>query len=145
MLFFQAMESNNNSLYDIPTNQYDDYPLPHIPLNQSLDDSPIVDDTVSNDDIEVVTSIGLCFDTVNDVKTFYRKYIIPKGFEIRTRSLKKNTNNQLRYLMLVRTRVGLVSHIPTEVSKKPTRSIQCGTHITSGKRDDKWFIMSVNN
>ena len=38
-----------------------------------------------------------------------------------------------------------VSSIPPEVATKPTQSVKCGAHITVGKKDGKWFIMSVSD
>jgi len=88
----------------------------------------------------------MSFDSANDVKTLYRKYAIEKGFEIRTRTSKKGSDNELRYIMLVCARAGTyVSAIPTEVSTQPTQSVQCGVHSTAGKKDGKLYIMSVNH
>ena len=41
-------------------------------------------------------TIGMCFESPNEAKTFYLQYAITKGFGIRTRSLKKGSDNELR-------------------------------------------------
>jgi len=48
-----------------------------------------VHDSVPNVVHESVTTVGMCFDTTDDVKSFYRQYAIKKGFAIRTRSSRK--------------------------------------------------------
>jgi len=56
---------------------------------------------------------GMCFESPNEVMTFYRQYGIRKDFSMRIRSSKKGTDNELRYFILVCSREGnFVSAIP---------------------------------
>ncbi|KAK7382127.1 hypothetical protein VNO80_00841 [Phaseolus coccineus] len=130
--------------------------------NLSLDDIPMVEGEVSAvghdtvlDNVEpsVPTvgmcfdsppTVGMCFDSAKAVKTYYRQYAITKGFGIRIRSSKKGVDNEIRYFMLVCSREGkYVSSIPTEIKTLPTQANECQARITVGRKEGKWYIMSV--
>jgi len=122
------------------------YPLTYISGNNVQDEgNEVHNDNVSSDGIQLLPTVGMSFDSADDVKTLYRKYDIQQGFGIRTRTSKKGPDNELRYIMLVCASASTyVSAIPTEVSTQPTQTVQCGAHITAGKKDGKWYIMFVN-
>ena len=93
----------------------------------------------------VVSTIGMCFAGADEAKTFYRQYAIRKCFGIRTRSSKKVTDNQIRYFILVCSRAGTyVSSIPAEIKSFPTQANECPACITLTKKEDKWYITTVN-
>jgi len=86
-----------------------------------LDSHINIDDSVPNVVDESVATVGMCFDTVDGVKSFYRQYVIKKGFSVRTRSSKKGPNKELRYFILVCAREEkYVSTILPERNTYPT-------------------------
>jgi len=134
------------SISAVPPSHDEFYPLSNIVGDHYDQDSNRVHNNLSNHDIVVEPAVGMCFSTADDVKAFYRNYAIEKGFGIRIRTSKKGPDKELRYIMLVCAREGsYVSSIPIEVATKPIQSVQCGAHITVGKKDGQWFIMSVNH
>jgi len=65
----------------------------------------------------LVATVGMSFDSVDNVKKNYQQYAISKGFAIRTQSFKKGPDKELRYFMLVCTRAKkYVWPITTEVN-----------------------------
>jgi len=87
--------------------------------------------------------VGMCFESPNEVMTFYRQYGIRKGFGMRTRSSKKGTDNELRYFILVCSRQGnYVSAIPAYMQTQPTQEFNCPARIIVTKKEDKWYITS---
>ena len=87
-----------------------------------------------SDIVDACPTVGMCFESLNDATTFYCQYAIEKGFGIRTRSLKKGNDNELRYFILVCSRQGnYVSAIPTERHTQPTQVYECPAWITLTK------------
>jgi len=85
--------------------------------------------------------VGICFESRNEVMTFYCQYGIRKGFGMRIRSSKKGTNNELRYFILVCSREGnYVSAIPADMQTQPTQALNCPARIIVTKKEDKWYI-----
>ncbi|XP_014501308.1 protein FAR1-RELATED SEQUENCE 5-like [Vigna radiata var. radiata] len=88
--------------------------------------------------------IHMCFDSMEEAKKFYTNYAITCGFAVRTRSSKKNKENNVYYLRLVCSREGkYVSSIKPEVKTLASQTNKCPASITIGKKDNKWFIKSV--
>jgi len=142
-IFFQVMDF---SISAVPPSHEEFYPLSNIAGDHYEQDSNRVHNNLSNHHTVVEPAVGMCFSTADDAKAFYRKYGTEKGFGIRIRTSKKGPDNELRYIMLVCAREGsYVSSIPIEVATKPIQSVQCGAHITVGKKDGQWVIMSVND
>ncbi|XP_068504004.1 protein FAR-RED IMPAIRED RESPONSE 1-like [Phaseolus vulgaris] len=126
-------------------NEVENICLDDISLFEECETSDTVNCKGINDDDDLVPIVGMCFDSADSVKNFYRQYAISKGFGIRTRSSKKGPNKELRYFMLVCARAGkYVSPIPTEVNTQPTQRIECPARITVGIKNGKWYIMSVH-
>jgi len=72
--------------------------LNDIIVHEKCESSNIVNDK-GFDNIELLVSIiDIWFESTNEIKTFYRQYAIRKGFGIRTRLLKKGTDNQIKIL-----------------------------------------------
>ncbi|XP_014517267.1 protein FAR-RED IMPAIRED RESPONSE 1-like [Vigna radiata var. radiata] len=88
--------------------------------------------------------IHMCFDTMEDAKKFYTNYAITCGFAVRTRTSKKDKDNNVYYLRLVCSREGkYVSSIKPEVKTLPSQTNQCPAGITIARKDNKWFIRIV--
>jgi len=88
--------------------------------------------------------VGMYFDSVDDVKKFYKEYAIKSGFRTRIRTSRKDDDNQLCYFKLVCSREGkCVSSIPPEMKTLPTQRKQCPACITVVRREDKWMISNV--
>jgi len=95
--------------------------LDDIPINKECKPSNAVNDKGFDNIRPPVFSIGMYFESVDDAKSFYIQYAIRKGFDIRTRSLKKGIDNQIRYFILVCSKKGkYVSTIPVERKSLPT-------------------------
>ncbi|XP_068492157.1 protein FAR1-RELATED SEQUENCE 4-like [Phaseolus vulgaris] len=123
-------------------NEVENISLDEISLFEECETSNTVNCKGINNDDDLVTIVGMCFDSV---KKIYRQYAISKGFGIRTRSSKKRPDKELRYFMLVCARAGkYVSPIPTKVNTQPTQRIECPARITVGIKNEKWYIMSVH-
>jgi len=109
------------SILAVPPTHEELYPLTYISSNDHDDVSNDLPINLSNDGVEVQPAVGMCFNSADDARNFYRKYDIQKGFGIRTRTSRKGPDNELRYLLLVCAREGTyVSSIPAEVATKPT-------------------------
>jgi len=60
-------------------------------------------------------TIGMQFDTTEDIKTFYKKHVVKCSFGVQIRTSKKDDDNHLYYLKLLCSKVGkYVSQIPPE-------------------------------
>ncbi|XP_017416532.1 protein FAR1-RELATED SEQUENCE 5-like [Vigna angularis] len=94
--------------------------------------------------LELEPTLHMCFDTMEEANFFYRNYVIKCGFGVRTRSSKKDNNNNVNYLRLVCSREGkYVSSIKLEVKTLANQTNQCPAGITIARKDDKWFIRTV--
>jgi len=108
---------------------------------QSVMDDQIVD---NDNDVDLVSRVHMCFETLDAVKKFYRDFAIRTGFGIRIRSSKKGKDNELKYVKLVCCREGnYVSTIRPEVKTLPSQTKQCQAGISVGKKDGKWHIRNV--
>ncbi|XP_014492324.1 protein FAR1-RELATED SEQUENCE 5-like [Vigna radiata var. radiata] len=88
--------------------------------------------------------INMCFESLEDAKKFYTNYAITCGFAVRTRSSKKDNDNNVYYLRLVCSREGkYVSSIKPEVKTHASQTNQCPASITVGRKDSYWVIKSV--
>ncbi|XP_014496683.1 protein FAR-RED IMPAIRED RESPONSE 1-like [Vigna radiata var. radiata] len=129
--------------------------------NVNIDDFGMIDSSTSNinevsdcnvnldehtaSGLEVDPTLHMCFDSMDDAKNFYKNYAIRCGFAVRTRTSKKDDYNNVIYLRLVCSREGkYVSSINPEVKTLPSQTNQCPAGITISKKDDKWFIRTVN-
>ncbi|KAG2384773.1 uncharacterized protein HKW66_Vig0118650 [Vigna angularis] len=81
------MEHTNTSLDDIQIDEQ------HEKAQEELNENNV-------QPLSIAPTIGMVFETVNEVKLFYRQYAISKGFGIRTRSSRKNNKNELCYFMM---------------------------------------------
>jgi len=87
--------------------------------------------------------VGMCFESPNEVMTFYRQYGIRKGFgmRIRYKILEERKDNELRYFILVCSREGnYVSAIPADMQTQLTQALNCLARIIVTKKEDKWYI-----
>ncbi|XP_014523110.1 protein FAR1-RELATED SEQUENCE 5-like [Vigna radiata var. radiata] len=94
----------------------------------------------------ILPTVGMVFDSVNQVKSFYRQYAISKGFGIRTRSSRKNSKNELCYFMMVCSRAG--KYVPLNHNEKIGRltlANDCAARMIVSKRDDKWYISAFDD
>ncbi|XP_014498618.1 protein FAR-RED IMPAIRED RESPONSE 1-like [Vigna radiata var. radiata] len=100
--------------------------------------------TADDSCLDLVPSLDMCFDTMEEAKTFYSDYGKRSGFGVRTRTSKKDKNNEVYYLRLVCSREGkYVSSIRPEVKTLPTQYNQCPAGITISRKDEKWFVRKV--
>ncbi|WVZ18072.1 hypothetical protein V8G54_005394, partial [Vigna mungo] len=113
----------------------------NITMNGESNDEFInVVDSVS----DLVPTVNMCFDSMEDAKKYYSDYGKRIGFGVRTRTSKKDNNNELYYLRLVCSREGrYVSNIRPEVKTIPSQTKQCPAGITFAKKDDKWVVRTV--
>jgi len=81
ILFFEESQHSNH----LAGNDYVANILP------DTDSQINIDESVPNVVDESAPTVGMCFDTIDAVKSYYRQYGIKKGFAIRTRSSKKRT------------------------------------------------------
>jgi len=96
----------------------------------------------SGDDIP--PKVHMCFDSLDDVKQFYKNYSIRSGFGIRTSTSARGEDNEINYIKLVCSREGnYMSAIPPELKTVPTKAKQCKASITAAKKDGQWFIRSI--
>ena len=51
-------------------------------------------------------TVGMRFQSAEEVKSFYKQHAVKCGFGVRTRTSKKDDDNQLCYLKLVCSREG---------------------------------------
>jgi len=133
----------NSSLHTINTDRI--LSLDDFPFSEECQKSNAVNEK-SFDNVDTrVPTIGMCFSSAEEATIFYRQYAITKGFGIRRRSSKKGTDKQLRYFVLVCSRAGTyVSKIPTKSRSIPRRENECPARITLTKKEDKWYITTVN-
>lgn len=61
-------------------------------------------DIVNDDQEKWEPATGMCFSSIEDVKSFYREYALRKGFGWKTRTSRKGEDGQISYLMLVCSR-----------------------------------------
>ncbi|KAG2399389.1 uncharacterized protein HKW66_Vig0081290 [Vigna angularis] len=103
------------------------YPL--LECNANIDDP--------NDNfLDLEPTLHMCFQTMEKAKNLYTNYAIRCGFAMRTRTSKKDNNNNVYYLRLVCSREGkYVSSIKPEVKTLPSQTKQCRVGI--------WFIRTV--
>ena len=84
------------------------------------------------------------FESAEEVKSFYKQYAVKCGFGVRTRTSKKDDDNQLCYLKLVCSSEGnYVSHIPPELKTHPTQTRQCPACLTTVKKPEAWILSTV--
>ena len=131
----------NSSLHIINTDPI--LSLDDIPSSEECQMSNVVNEEGSHDmDTRVPT---MCFSSAEEATKFYRQYAITKGFGIRRRSSKKGTDKQLRYFILVCSRAG--SYVPKNCGESksiPMQANECPARITLTKKEDKWYITTVN-
>ncbi|XP_014506872.1 protein FAR1-RELATED SEQUENCE 2-like [Vigna radiata var. radiata] len=107
---------------------------------ESIDEFNTVDQSFS----DIVPTLNMCFDTMEEARKFYCDYGKRCGFGVRTRTSKKDNNNQVYYLRLVCSREGrYVSNIRPEVKTLPSQTKQCHAGITFARKDDKWVVRTV--
>ncbi|XP_014522193.1 protein FAR-RED IMPAIRED RESPONSE 1-like [Vigna radiata var. radiata] len=107
---------------------------------ESIEEFNTIDDSFS----ELVPTLNMCFDTMEEAKKFYCEYGKKCGFGVRTRTSKKDNNNEVYNLILVCSREGrYVSNIRPEVKTLPSQTNQCPAGITFASKDDKWVVKTV--
>jgi len=60
--------------------------LDDIPLSEECQTSNAINEEGFDNVDPGVPTIGMCFSSADEAKTFYRQYAITKGFGVRTRS-----------------------------------------------------------
>jgi len=143
-LFSLTLQLQLNSSLDV-INTDPILSLDDIPISEECQTSNVVNEEDSHNIDTRVPTIGMCFSSVEEATKFYRKYAMTKGFAIRRRSSKKGTDKQLRYFILVCSRAG--SYVPKnrgESKSIPTQANKCSARITLTKKEDEWYITTVN-
>lgn len=86
-------------------------------------------------ELDDVPKVGMIFETVENVKQFYKQYAIRCAFGVRVRSSSKGEDNELCFVKLVCSREGnYVSNIPPELKSQPTKTKNYGARITAVKK-----------
>jgi len=86
----------------------------------------------------------MTFESVEELKQFYRKHTIKCGFGVRIRSSSKGEDNELCFIKLVCSREGKCqSTIPPELKSLPTQRKQCAARINSVKKEGQWYIYAM--
>ncbi|WVZ04466.1 hypothetical protein V8G54_025272 [Vigna mungo] len=103
---------------------------------------------VNTDDVDNVDNnvpkLQMSFDTIDQVKSFYRDYAVRCGFAVRIRSSKKNNNNQLTFMKLVCSRQGkYISSISPEFKTQPSQRNECPAGITVSLKEGRWYVGTV--
>ena len=99
---------------------------------------------INNTEEGVVPTTGMRFKSVEKVKSFYKQHAVKYGFGVRTRTSKKDDNNQLCYMKLVCSREGkYVSQIQPELKTHPTQKRQCSTCLTTVNKSEAWILSIV--
>ncbi|XP_014506875.1 protein FAR-RED IMPAIRED RESPONSE 1-like [Vigna radiata var. radiata] len=81
---------------------------------------------------------------MENAKKFYTNYATTSEFALRTRSSRKDKDNNVCYLRLVCSREGkYVSSIKPDVKTLPCQTNECPAGISIARKDNKWFIKSV--
>ncbi|XP_017416599.1 protein FAR-RED IMPAIRED RESPONSE 1-like [Vigna angularis] len=94
--------------------------------------------------LDMDPTVQMCFESMIEARTFYTNYAIRCGFVVRTRTSKKDKDNNVYYLRLVCSREGkYVSSVKPVVKTLPSQTNQCPAEITIAKKDDKCFIRTV--
>ncbi|WVZ04499.1 hypothetical protein V8G54_025305 [Vigna mungo] len=107
---------------------------------ESNEDVHIIDDTLP----ELVPTLNMCFDTMEQAKKCYSDYGKRCGFGVRTRTSKKDKNNDVYYLRLVCSREGkYVSNVRPEVKTLPSQTNECPAGIKIARKDDKWVVRTI--
>jgi len=89
-------------------------------------------------------TVGMQFDTAEDIKTSYKKHVVKYGFGVRIRTSKKDDNDHLCYLKLVCLREGkYMSQIPPELKIHLTQREKCPVCITTVKKPQAWIVRIV--
>jgi len=115
--------------------------LDDITLDEECEQSTELNEDCSDKADDSCPRASMCFESPNEVITFYRQYGIRKGFGTRIRSSKKGTDNELRYFIRVCSREGnFVSAIPADMQTQPTQALKCPDRIIVTKKEDKWYI-----
>ena len=110
--------------------------------NPSEDIIKVIDDNID----EEVLQVGMSFENVDELKQFYKKYIIKCGFGVRIRSSSKEEDNELCFIKLVCSRKEKChSAIPSELKSLQTQRKQCPARISGVKKEGQWYIRNVNN
>jgi len=92
----------------------------------------------------LVPKVGMTFESVDELKKFYKQHAIRSGFGVRIRTSKKDDDNQLYYAKLVCSQEGThVSNIPPEKKTILTQRKACPARATIVKKKDEWLIKSV--
>ncbi|WVZ08217.1 hypothetical protein V8G54_021563 [Vigna mungo] len=103
---------------------------------------------VNTDDVDNVDNnvpkLQMSFDTIDQVKSFYRDYAVRCGFVVRIRSSKKNNNNQLTFMKLVCSRQGkYISSISPDFKTQPSQRNECPAGITVSLKEGRWYVGTV--
>ena len=86
----------------------------------------------------------MTFESVDELKKFYKQHAIRSGFGVRIRTSKKDDDNELYYIKLVCSREGThVSNIPPKKKTILTQRKACPTRVTAVKKEGEWLIKSV--
>lgn len=103
---------------------------------------------VNNDCIDNVDNnvpkMHMSFDTIEEVKSFYRNYVVNCGFAVRIRGSKKNNNNELTFMKLVCSRQGkYISSISPELKTQPNQRNECSVGITIALKEGRWYVRTI--
>jgi len=89
-------------------------------------------------------TVGMWFETEEEVKKIDKDYAIRKGFGVRTRTSQKDLDGNISYLKLVCSQEGkYVSGIPPEKKTQRTQRKNCPAQMIALKREGKWCIKTL--
>ena len=110
-----------------------------------IDVDPNCDVDGSNVNSILEPTVGMVFDSIEEVKSFYKSYAVRKGFQWKIRNSKTGLDGQLRYLVLACTRAGSCApKISSTIKTFPTSGAQCDAKITVSRGESGvWCIKKV--
>jgi len=85
-------------------------------------------------ELDDVPKVGMIFETVENVKQFYKQYAIRCAFGVRVRSSSKGEDNELCFKLVCSREGNYVSSIPPELKSQPTKTKNYGARITAVKK-----------
>jgi len=90
-------------------------------------------DSFSGEQASGEPSSGMFFSSVEEMKSFYKRYASNKGFEWKIRTSKKGEDGKLKYFMLSCSREGhRVSGVPCTLKTLPTKVKSCPAKMNYG-------------
>ncbi|KAK7255914.1 hypothetical protein RIF29_29342 [Crotalaria pallida] len=89
---------------------------------------------------------GMCFSSLEELKSFYSEYASRVGFGWKIRTSRKSEDGIVYYMIIACSREGShVSSIPSTLKTVPTKAKGCPTKITTKLEEDGlWYLKKVD-